>query len=177
MPASDLQLLLFNLPHGKYKSGDIAGFPPHAAQRILGLKKQQADDDGRLLRNYVPVAVTISRDRAEASRKPSRSGPATFPVKFTSRYGPYRVGEVAGFPKEVVDKLVNGWNVPQGRKPPVAVHYKMKDDEKKSEPVKQEVEAAVVETVQPIAERKAKPRFKRRRLRRKNIDRTEPSSD
>jgi hypothetical protein len=121
----DQVLLIFDQPHGPYNQGDVAGFSPEAAERILGLRRLSPAD------GMAPVAHRASE--AEVQPRPPRPVPAKRRVRFRHPVGPYRVGDIAAFPPEIAEKYVAGYRHGAGSQPPVA-DYVTEEEQRDAEP-------------------------------------------
>ena len=107
----DPVILVFEQPHGPYNQGDVAGFSPEAAERILGLRR---------LGPTGMAAVAHRATPAETQPRPARPHVEKRRVCFRHPVGPYRPGDTAAFAPDVAEKYVKGYRHGAGFQPPVA---------------------------------------------------------
>jgi hypothetical protein len=130
---SDLVILRFDAPWGRYQPGDSAGFLPGPARRILETTAQLRDREGNDLgRNAIAHVERDSERKAREARKASKVKPQLTRVRFFATAGRYQTGDVAAFSADVAKRYAEGWRTPAGQRKRAVAAY-VKDEEPEPE--------------------------------------------
>jgi len=112
-------LVIFEQPHGVYLPGDLAGFTPDGAARILSIQRGQVG-------SMTPIARRATKSDVDRAAAPAPAKPVEelVAVRFRIGIGRYLPDEVASFPASIAKQYAEGRRDKAGFHPPVADYHR-----------------------------------------------------